>query len=214
MVHRDPETGQFTGDSHSFDDIEVATFQADVGVQAEDLSGGTGFAGGDQEIFNGLEILDYDEFVDRNEELRLLGVQHGLSVYPNSTTTADGTVRGYVEISAQPSAGSIDAAVSIGSFDDSNAVGNSMSDDTIDIVGRPLLATGMAPFSDGSTGVGGGGSAGEDRYESAMFPSEFGRFHPRDELFANGRIEVWNIDDSGVHLDVWGQHVYGVMDDC
>jgi hypothetical protein len=46
-----------------------------------------------------------------------------------------------------------------------------------------------------------------------MFPAEFGRFHPRDELFINGEFRAWNIDDAGIHAAVAGQHVYGVISD-
>lgn len=220
MVHRDPETGRFLpGSGEAWDDIEVSTFAASVGVQASDLTGGTGFGGGDNNEWEGLELIDYDDIVDRNEELRLLGIAHHLAVYVNSTETADGSVAAAVEVSASPSlttttqraARPTTGALSTTGAGAGNAVGGSDVDDTIDLVGRPLAATGHAPFSDGATGVGGGGSEGMDSQESTLFPAEFGRFHPRDELFLNGRISAWNIDDAGVHVTLSGQHVYGVL---
>ena len=40
MPHRDPQTGQFLPhDEEQYDDIEVATFGANLGVQAGDLWG-------------------------------------------------------------------------------------------------------------------------------------------------------------------------------
>jgi len=217
MPHRDPETGQFTGKSHSYSDIEVVTFAADIGVEASEMSGATGFSGGDVDSFEAVQAVDFDEIVDRNEELRLLQAQHRLSSYVNSTSTADGTVAVSAEVSAspalsQPTLRAVSAGT--GGVDGGPAVGTADVDDTIDIVGRPLAAVAHAPYTDGSSGTGGAGSAGEDQYESAMFPAEFGRFHPRDELFVNGRFVAWNIDDSGVHLALTGQHVYGVLDDC
>lgn len=211
---RDPETGQFvSGDGATFDDIEVASFQATVGVQAADLGGGTAFPSGSNDEFEGLLLIDYDEIVDRNESLQLLYAEHSISVYPNSTETADGQARGYAEVSASPAltmSGEIQTGDDI---ETANVVGEAEFDDTIDLVGRPLQAVGTGPFSDGSTGVGGGGSAGEDAVEIEHLPEEAGRFHPRDELFLNGVLEAWNVDDSGIHLDLVGQHIYGVVMD-
>jgi len=219
MPHRDPQTGQFTADQHSkWDDIEVVSFGANLGVQASNLGGGTGFNGGTNDAVEGVQLIDYDEIVDRNEELRLLSAAHVLSVYANSTETEDGTVVGSFEISADPSESRVTDVQTRPRGGQSqppdNVVGTSADDDSIDLVGRVLTATAHAPFSDSSSGSGGGGSAGEDRYESAMWPAEYGRFHPRDELFCNGRLVTWNIDDSGVHAVISGQHVYGVMEDC
>lgn len=215
MVHRDPETGQFTGGDHDYDDIEVASFAATLGVEAANLNGNTQF-GGQGEEFEAMELIDYDEIVDRNEELHLLSAQHRMAVYANSTETADGTVAAGVEISADPAftdfTKRIIGVTTTSVAGNGNVVGESETEDTIDLVGRPLVAMGGAPFSDSATGVGGAGSAGEDQYEATVFPAEMGRFHPRDELFLNGRITTWNIDDSGVHVNVTGQHIYGVVE--
>jgi len=216
MPHRDPTTGKFVSDdSHGFDDIEVATFGVATGVQAADLNGATGFQG-QGDVFEGLAVLDYDEFVDRNESLVLLRATHRMVVFANSTETADGTVLAAAEISADPALSSTTLEAqsqSTASFDDDDVVGDAEQDDSIDLIGRPLLATGHAPFSDGPTGVGGAGTAGVDVVEVTVAPSEFGRFHPRDELFVNGGFRVWNIDDAAVHAQFTGQHVYGVVAD-
>lgn len=213
---RDPETGQFQSmDEAAFDDVEVATFEAYVGVQASDLTGGTGFNGGDDAVFEGVELIDYDDLVDRNEELHLLEAQHAINVYANSTETADGTVRAAVEISASPSR-TVAALGPSSAIADSTGGARSASvgtDDSIDLIGRYLQAIGQAPFSDSTTGVGGGGSAGEDRVTVEAPPGPVARFHPRDELFLNGAFDAWNIDDAGIHVDVYGQHVYGVVED-
>lgn len=211
MVHRDPETGQFVDSSsmEQYDDIEVVSFEASIGLEASNSSGGTSFGGGDKPVFQGVELIDYDEIVDRNEELRLLEAQHKIHVYANSTETADGTVQVVAEVKADPSLSSQPDIQGSGVTGD--LVGDAVSDDSIDIIGRPLSATGHAPFSDSSTGVGGGGSAGEDEYTSTVFPAEMGRFHPRDELFFNGQFRIWNVDDAGSHVELSGQHTYGVI---
>jgi hypothetical protein len=163
-----------------------------------------------------MELLDYDEFVDRNEELRLLEASHRMTVYANSTETEDGTVRAYTEIAAQPSFVMQNALGLTTDSPDGDAagdvVGRSVSQDSIDLLGRPLVGMAGAPFSDTGTGVGGAGTEGDDSWQSSTFPAEFGRFHPRDEMFLNASFEVWNIDDAGIHLDVTGQHIYGVVE--
>lgn len=215
MPHRDPETGQFVAGDHTYKDIEMATFAAGVGIQASDLSGGTGFNGGDTETFSGLELIDYDEIIDRNEELHLLSAEHMLAVYINSTETADGTVAVSMSVSADPARIPSDGVLSSASNTvEGNVVGLSETDDSIDLIGRNLMAVGHAPYTDGSSGTGGGGSAGHDMCDGTTFPAESGRFHPRDELFANGTIKAWNVDDAGVHAQLNGQHVYGVLEDC
>lgn len=209
MPHRDPETGQFLPE-RDFNDIEVASFNSRVAVAAADLNGTTG-TGGESDAFEGLELIDYDDLVDRNESLYLLRAEHRLTAYANSTETADGTVRAQVEISASPSR-NLPQGVATGAIS-SPVIGGNKTDDTIDLIGRPMTAVGHAPFSDGATGVGGGGSAGEDSLVIENIPPEMGSFHPRDELFLNGLFVAWNIDDAAVHLDVTGQHVYGVLAD-
>lgn len=215
MAARDPETGQFVsgGAAAQYDDIEVVSIQADVGVQAADLDGSTGFVSGQTFDAEAVPLVDYDEVVDRNEELHLLQAQHHLVAHVNSTGTADGEVRAYVEISTSPTrqvSPTINASAGGGDLD-AGVVGRPDSDDSIDVIGRPLLAVGFGPFSDGATGVGGGGSAGRDSVDMGPLPREIGRFHPRDDLFLNSEIRVWNIADRGVHLDLQGQHVYGVV---
>lgn len=217
MVHRDPETGKFVSDSGTYEDIEAVSFSANLGIEAANLNGAAGFIGGQTHPFEGVELVDYDEVVDRNERLELLAASHSLFVMANSTETADGTVTAALEVSADPALTDATKFAARGSVDATDpsgqpVVGRSATDDSIDIIGKPLAATGHAPFSDGATGVGGAGSAGEDRYEADEFPGPMAEFHPRDELFANGQFTVWNIDDAGVHLTLTGQHVYGVVE--
>lgn len=180
-----------------------------MGVQAADLAGGVGFGGGDVNAFEGLQVIDYDDIVDRNEELRLLSVFHEITVWQNATASADGNVAFAVEVSSAPTRNIAGSAPGTGPVD-GNVVGGSSSDDTIDIIGRNLFAVAHGPYSDTVNGLGGGGAEGHDQYEATLFPLEFGRFHPRDELFLNGQLTAWNIDDAGVHAKFEGQHVYGV----
>lgn len=214
IPRRDPQTGQFvSGDN--YDDVEVVSFTAGFGVEAANLEGSTSFSGsGDTFEFSGVELVDYDDVVDRNETLHLLNAQHRLVVFSNSTQTEDGTVLAGVEVSASPSVSLPGKPITgpINDFGADNLVtGGAATDDSIDLVGRPLMAMAGSPFSDTATGIGGGGSQGDDEVEVGNVPAPIAEFHPRDELFGNGELTAWNIDDSGIHAQLMGQHIYGVV---
>lgn len=215
MVHRDPETGQFLPDGVSgFTDYETINWRIAMGVEAANLTGATGFDG---ENFNmdGEQLYDLDDVIDRNEVAVLLAAEHTLSVMPNSTETADGTVAAaMVPTSGTGTQGVASVAIQGTSTIQGSIVGGSDFTDTHDFIGRPLSAWGGAPFSDGATGVGGGGSAGEDRveYDRHDLPEFVAEFHPRDEVNASGQIRAWNIDDSGVHALMHGRHLFGIAE--
>lgn len=216
MAHRDPETGQFVAESDQFTDYEVVSFQGNATIAASELTGDTTKNFGQESVFEGLELLDYDDVVDRNEELHLLSAQHRGAAYIKSTSTSDGTVRAVLEVSAAPSLSTSSAGVGTPAQIESNNLvteGLARDDDTIDLIGRQLISEGFAPFSDGGTGVGGAGSVAADSVSVSGLPEVLARFHPRDELFMNGRVEVQNVSDASVSVEVSGQHVYGVMMD-
>lgn len=216
MAARDPETGQFVagGAMDKYSDFEVFTATAHMDIDAADIDGTTSSEYPDGQNFEGFQLVDYDELVDRNEVLDLLRAQHALTVYGNSTGTEDGSIRGLVEISSAPTLQAMDALEPTGTkpIDDSdfNVNYRLYDTDSIDILGRVLIGHAGQPFSDTATGVGGAGSTGEDSYELTGFPEVIGRFHPRDELFINGALEASNIADAGIHIDVSVQHLYGV----
>lgn len=217
MAARDPETGQFVSSQDRFDDYELVSINAPFGIPAGSLTGGTGFEGGQVGRFEGTELLDYDDIVDRHETLHLVAASHRLHAYMNSTETADGTVRASVEVSSSPSADVADDLTGSELVDDTDTDNvekfTFQVSDSIDIIGRPLLVTAHAPFSDGASGVGGAGTAADDTVEVRGLPDQLARFHPRDELFANGTVEVWNVDDAGLHFELSIQHLYGVVSD-
>lgn len=219
MVHRDPETGRYLPhDDVQFEDIELASFGFEGGATAASLEGGTSYGGADQGRVLAGQLLDYDELCDRSEELVLLEAQHRLSCWQNATATEDGSFRVYAEISTAqalelPDVAQVETAeFPPGQGGEDNLVGSVDSSDGIDLVGRPLAATAGGSFYNSANGAGGSGSSGEDSYESDYWPGETGRFHPRDELNLNLRFEASNIDDAGVHIDLVGQHLYGVVD--
>lgn len=220
MPHRDPDTGQFLAHDDAYDDVEVVTWYQSVVVTAGDLDANASlnYPEPADPTFSGVELVDYDEVVDRNETLHLLRAQHRLSVYANSTATEDGSIRGAVEISTSPALQSVfdlDATerMPISDRTDVRRFNGVSTEDSIDLIGRPLEGQATAPFSDDSTGTSGGGSSGEDSYSLDGFTDPVARMHPRDELFLNGVLEASNITDQAIHMDVVGQHVYGVLDE-
>lgn len=220
MPHRDPQTGQFVSDnsnSMGYDDIEVVSATGAFTVAAAQLDGSTGQGYGQASEFEGVEIVDYDEVVDRNESLVLLSASHRLTVSGVSTSTADGTVRAEIEVSASPSLQAasevvLDGGVADVTGDFNIGNGGQTFDDSIDVLGRPLLAIGTSPFSDGGSGVGGAGTAGEDSVELRNPPGAMAEFHPRDELFVNGVIEASNVSDASITVEYSVQHIYGVVE--
>lgn len=217
MSVRDPQTGQFvSAEEAGFDDWELQSFRGAVGIEAANLTGGTGFAGGDNNAFEGLPLVDFDNVLDRDEIAHLVRAVHRVVVYINSTETADGTFATAVEVSSSPSQSQAatlgtESADSIGN-DDFVGIDALRGSDSMDIIGPVLQAVATAPFSDGATGVGGGGAAGDATVVLEGFPDVVGQFHPRDELFFNGGSTAWNIDDAAVHIQINGQHLYGITE--
>lgn len=211
MPHRNPLTGKFVS-SDEFDDIEVVNFTGKTGIQAADLGGSTGF-NGENDTFEGLELVDYDDILDRSETAKLLYASHQLRVFQNSTSSEDGVLEGTIEVSTSASKTDIARTGTGTTTVEDTVVGDSYTDDTIDIIGRVLSGVAFSPFSDISNGQGGAGGNGEDEWEGAEFPEHIGQFHPRDELYMNGSLRTWNIADAGIHATVRGQHIYGVMSD-
>lgn len=220
MAHRDPETGKFVAEEHSkYDDIEVVTTARYFTVAAADLDGLTGEGFGEDQTFEGVGLIDYDEVVDRNESLHLLNADHRLVVASPSTQTADGTVRCSVEISSSPARQASFPVEPFDALDDQggdfpiSAASGITAEDTIDLIGRPLEAVAHSPFSDGATGVGGSGSSTDDNVTLDALPDPVAEFHPRDELFLNGSLDVSNISDGSIYFAVILQHTYGVKSD-
>lgn len=217
MPQRDPVTGQYvSGDASQYSDYEFITFQETLRVPASDLDGQTTGNLGDEAEFEGHLVYDMSDFLDRHEVGRLLKAAHRMVVGITSTQTADGTVRGAVELSSSPSIKVTKRSEGGGGEQIADVDGNmnvwqgSRQSDTFDLVGRPLDAIGYGPFSDGASGVGGAGTSGED--ETDVRPIDW-EMDTRDDMFLNGVIEASNVADSSIVMEVTGQHVYGIHED-
>lgn len=157
-------------------------------------------------------MFDVDRFVDRDEVAHLMMIDATLTAGILSTQTADGTLRAEVEISTS---GSKQLHQSSGGYQDveESADGtltpevDTNSDDTanetIDILGRKLVALAYGPITDGTNGVGGAGTAGRD-----WIKTDYGPRGPeldgRDEVALNGFVEHSNVSDATLFWEVDG----------
>lgn len=218
MVHRDPKTGKFQS-GPDIEDVEYANFQVDLLIAAADLDGTAGPDYPDAVKFEGIQVYDVEELIDRHERAVMLQAAHSLSVYLPSTATADSSVRASVEISANPSL-AVAHDMNIGQTSpvedqEGSLPGDALEfenhfDDTRDVLGRVLQSQGGGGFSDGATGVGGsaGNATDSDRFEPVDFDVD-----DRDEFYVNGALEVSNAADQGAAAIITGQHVYAILED-
>lgn len=218
MPHRDPKTGKFvSGDRDDFDRIEQLHAVDTLSVPAADLDGATGQNFGEESRYEGEELYDFEEVLDRDEVGVMLWQAQQIVVYGLSTSTADGTVRGAVELSFSPSESFQFNTGGTTDLDDQTGTGFAIESgeqffsDTGDVIGRHLQAVGYSPFSDGATGVGGSGGAGIDSWEGPILVDPV--VDDRDSLFHNGVIEAQNVADASVHMDLAVWTVLGAMED-
>lgn len=204
-----------------FTDIEVVTFEATYRIDANDITD-TNTLAGDRHTVEGIPVIDYDNVVDRNEALHLLQAHHRLVCWVNggenaTPSTQYGVAATAAEVSASPSQSAVSTINTTTTATDGEQVRQSpfsvgVQDDSIDLIGPPLSTKVGQDFSE-TTGAGGANAEGDDDWASNMFPAEFGRFHPRDELFVSADMRFWNMDVAGFYAEVLGQHVYGVIED-
>lgn len=212
-VTRDPVTGQFKSvDSEA--EIEYATGRVMFSADAADNDGLTDRFYGEEGTFEGHLLYDADELVDRHEVAELIAASHRLTIQPTGTQTADSAAAMVLEVSASPaSAVAGESTGTFSAFDDTSGEvldQQSEFDDTADLVGRPLNVMGQGPFTDGTNGTGGGGSAGEDAVE--VRPMRY-LVDSRDEFYINGWWGIQNLADGPLTGAFTYQHVLAVRED-
>lgn len=193
-------------------------------MAAADLDGSTGPGFGQAAIFEDVVALDLDDVLDRHRLADVLAYNHRLTCIAPSTQTADGTCRFSGTFATGPSHRFTSAG---GQFQEefsggtpftggaftSNTDGGILTEDSLDPIGRPLDAIAGSPFSDGATGVGGAGSAGEDNDRGEMPHAGMFTVDRRDEIFVAGVAEASNIDDASLYSSWTFQWLLGVYDD-
>lgn len=217
--HRDPQTGQFVSSKEldQFDSIEQVHATSAYRVAAAAVGGQTGADFGQETEFEGVPLYSLeDQVIDRGEVAALLWAHHRIVAYITSTQTADGTIRGAIEISSSPERQTVfelgpgmdDIGDQTGDF---TVQSEELVDDTADVIGPALEAVGFGPITDGTNGVGGSGNAGTQDWEGAPMVSPI--FDDRDDMFVNGAIEHSNVADAALHVDAQVWHVYGRIED-
>lgn len=194
-----------------YDDFERAYSWHSFSVPASAVDGTTGQDGGQSFDAEGnADIIQLD--VDRGEVAELVSLLVYLQVYSNSTTTADGTVLGGLEVSTFE-----DARVVQNFGNASSSLGGSIDSRKSNVIKRPgivevVTAVGHSPFSDGATGVGGAGSTGEATVRK-QFRDMYGSgptFDAGSELNLHPGFIQWNIADAAIHMDATIEVVYDI----
>lgn len=224
MPHRDPHTGQFVsnGSGGNFDgswleevytgqgayvDVEQLTFHVD---QLTDTNGETN----DREDNTVLELLDFNDILDRREEMcDILYMDVGLTVGAhladdNVTVTPRSVVGGaLLHESEDPAPLDITELDPYGAGDFALAE----TDDTLDAIGRRLTGHASPGFEDGANSAGGGASATTDRWSGWGHQlTGNATFSERDELFAT--VELNQHRETKGWLQLSGQMMVGLFE--
>ena len=206
----------------NYERMEQVHAQNHLSVPAADLDGDTSYIFGEESEYEGLELADFGDILDRDEVGIVQWVSHRLDVAIVSTGTSDGTARVAAELSFSPAASPAFTNVrSQGRSDYADQTGVNFTIEALDpegtitesgdVVGSVLTAYGTQAFSDGATGVGGSGVPGSSEWEGPVMVDPV--VDDRDALYSNGVIEVNNVADAAVHVDVSLWASLGVMED-
>lgn len=211
-VVRGPDGTFVSTDDVSTDDFEYVHATARVTPDPADYTGSIldiNYA--DQAEWEGLEVIDMEELVDRHEVARLVAVDGMASLGIPAGNTADnpGAFRAWAELSASPDikTPTIEALASPGGdldLEDSDSIGTVIgdveSDDTADIIASPIVLQGSTAESDETNGV--GTATTNDSTEIAgPLPGEW-VFDRRDELFLNGMHEVSGLVANSISVEL------------
>lgn len=208
MPQRDPSTGKFVagGDVEHFDDLEHQTLRRHFSISAGNNDGTTGQFGGQTRTIENAESEKIAGGLSRGEVAELVAVQVKLRAFINSTQTADGTVRGAMELStdtspimlsdAQKTAGDVTA-------NDGTTVDYAAWGDTSPEVLAFLESVSYGPITDGTNGVGGSGTS-ETIEKVVPYRAWFGSgptYDRHNDLNEHLLITQWNVADAATHLD-------------
>lgn len=209
-VRRDPETGRYVSGMPDVpcDEMELLTFWKQIEVLASDLPPTSA-----QEVFQ-VEIADLDDLLDRHESAELIGGEIFTTAYPGGFVDAADAehVRAISEISAQPNR-AIDMGLSAsggsGSYGgDPPATLESSSDDSFDLLYRPMYIDVATMFEDSSNGTA-ANIAGNRMDQVGGMPAD-PEFRPRDELFWNLTARFLESGTYGWTFDLAGQLLFEI----
>lgn len=207
-VRRDPETGQFTTGRRGFDSIETLHSSVELSSDPVEYSANTDESFSNGQVFEGLELVDWGEILDRNEVGEVIHAHHRVVPYvqaPSNDLVGQATLRAAIQLSASPARQAITATpniVDMTLIDDQGQAPGSAFDlplvfepsgqnDTRDIIGPNLLAVYHHGFEDrdltNGVGIGGGPQTLPAEWEGT--PPDF-VVDDRDEVYVNGAVEA------------------------
>lgn len=204
---------------YSYADIEIQQWYLAHSVAAGSLGGGTDELGGQNDVWTGVlggrEPLRGN--ISRGQVAELVGIEMRAVPFINSTETADGTLQSAVSLSREPTFQLHDGD----QINTTNGTLNGINAQTIGSGGNPekdvlahCHAVAFGPFSDGGTGVGGGGSSQAAHYELDYIET-YGSgplFDREDEFYHHVSMRQWNIADAAIHL-AWYERLYWLVHD-
>lgn len=169
-----------------YDDVELWTDAIEVRIPTGELPPSN------QAEKYSVQLLDLDDLLDRSEQADLVAMD--VRAVPSYLWTGenpnDDHFRSYLEISTasvlQVEPTFFGPNASVDQQGDPGANVAEEGDDSLDVLGRPLLVQKTAQMKDTTNTLGAGGSPLVDGWSGQ--PAD-PTFHPRDEIFVNSR---WN----------------------
>lgn len=196
-------------DIEQYDDVEV---QSVGGGVITDFDGSTPST--NSEEYEGIQVLDMDDLLDRNEQASLLLAD--MYAVPSADWGGDNPDpdfwRHYIEVGTasvlQKTAAFGDSGDNATISADPDVAVITTEDDSLDLLGRPLRIRGQLHAKDTTNTLGAGGDFVADRVVSS--PAD-PRFHPRDEIFMNVSSRYDNVSGANeVGFNYEFQFVFGV----
>jgi hypothetical protein len=222
MAARDPETGQYVagpgGRDGTWSQLDTEIVRGTALINASELDGDTSTSGEDGQASLNTQSEPLGG-LGRDTVAELVWGSYELSVVPQSTQTSDGTL--YVQAVMGTQADQLDdlsrsnrladAGTNTGEQVDVKGLDNEVDYDVMWSGG--VYATG--PFSDGGTGVGGGGTPGtiSEQIPYRQIAGHSGPVMDRHtEYGASFNLQAFNIADTRVRADLTAMLVYDVRE--
>lgn len=227
MPHDNLPSGVIQGPDGKFESIDQETFVDYEVVPLSVTLNGDGhtssvssFDWSNHTEFQGLEVLDMSDLLDRHRVAHLIEVDAGLVAYSYQNATDPSLSIVAAELSASPalSAATISPEGDREAIDDTESIngdldtveGEVVNPDTLDVPIRPLVAFASMTYEDATDGAGGGAGGPVDRATGPV-PGTW-QFDRRDELYVNGTIAQAGGFAATVEGQLYATLAFGIED--
>lgn len=197
------------------DDLEYINFNVDLKADPADSDGTQDQTYGQTGDYEGLELLDFDDLLDRHEVAHLVYMDAHLAVHIlQQAQTGNTMARGIHEFNARPSITAAHEAESYSnvatSSGDLTPESSTLTDDSADLPVRPLEAVATQAYRDDGNNQVATGAQGWDAVRGPI-PGTWD-FDRRDELYLNGVLEMDNWQAGSFHNSIAGQLVFAISE--